>query len=176
MWLCQTKGPKLPKRRNPLQILFMNMVNAVVTITYLCNYCYNRWFYNVTHCKYNTLSYYLVGALYCYWLIRVSKMRLLWRFVCILWTFLMPVLIMTPIFGYKNCGQIRLVSNSCLSIMHTFQGSFKNANSMDSGFFQHTPVSSWNTTMFLIFWSCLYVVKFYSYETIHFSFHLLFMH
>ena len=53
------------------------------------------------------------------------------------WTVIMTVLVLIPIFGYINCGQIWLVLNSRLRIMHTFLGSSKNVNYMDSGLPQH---------------------------------------
>ena len=49
----------------------------------------------------------------------------------------MPVLVLIPIFGYINRGQIRPVLNYSLCIVHTFLGSSKNVNMMGSGFLQY---------------------------------------
>ena len=70
----------------------------------------------------------------------------------------MPVLVLIPISGCINHGQIRLVLNYHFRIMHTFPVSFNNVNFMDSGFLQHTPLRYCNANMFLIAWSCLPVV------------------
>ena len=49
----------------------------------------------------------------------------------------MPILVLFPIFGYINHGQIRPVLDSCFCMLHTFPGSFNNVNCIYSGFFKH---------------------------------------
>ena len=49
----------------------------------------------------------------------------------------MPVLILVPVSGYIHFGQIGLILNYCLHILHTFLASSNNVNCMDSGFLQH---------------------------------------
>ena len=51
--------------------------------------------------------------------------------------FLMPVLVMIPVFGYIYHGQIQPIPNSCLRIVCTFPGSYNNVDCMDYGLLQH---------------------------------------
>ena len=110
-------------------------------------------------------------------------MRILWLFFGIPCTFLMPVLVLIPISGYTNCGQIQLILNFCLHILFTFfwfpQSCEKYGLRIPptlwfliifysciscnylyitylyfslTYFFQHTPMSLYNSSLVLMIW------------------------
>ena len=128
-------------------MLWSILFQAVGTSTYLPRY--NRWGYKVKHCKYNTFISDIVGALYCYWLIILSKN----------WDYFGDFLY--PLDGYhaRSCsdlnfqlykGQIRPILYSSLRILHTCPGSSNNVNYIHSVFLRHCDSCLDSFSLFLV--------------------------